>query len=53
MQFGGQFLTILQHLELPESLTVDIEEAQDILARIEKETGIKPALIYAIFAPTS
>lgn len=31
--------------------TINTENSQEILQKIEKSTGIKPALIYAVFAP--
>ncbi|PAX49802.1 hypothetical protein CK510_27695, partial [Brunnivagina elsteri CCALA 953] len=37
---------------LQESRTVSLDEAQDILRKIEKATGVKPAIIYISFVPS-
>lgn len=41
------------YLGLADVAAVDVEQAQAALGNIEQLTGIKPALIYAVFAPTS
>jgi CHAT domain-containing protein len=42
------------HLELSEVIrSLGIREAQTIIRRIDAETGVKPALLYVRFSPTS
>ncbi len=42
-----------QVLGLGESSRITLDQAQDILRQIESATGIKPALIYAVFVPST
>jgi filamentous hemagglutinin family protein len=42
-----------QVLGLGETSRITLAQAQDILRQIEKATGIKPALIYAVFVPST
>ena len=45
--------TFTNYLETSETTAINLQQAQNRLATIEAKTGIKPALIYATFAPTS
>ncbi|HAJ63113.1 MAG TPA: hypothetical protein DCP31_30980 [Cyanobacteria bacterium UBA8543] len=45
--------TYRQYLGFSETRTKTLEESQDSLRQLEKATGIKPALIYAQFVPTT
>jgi filamentous hemagglutinin family protein len=42
-----------QQLGLAPTRSVSLTEARDILRRVESATGIKPALIYAVFVPAN
>jgi filamentous hemagglutinin family protein len=41
-----------QYLGLENTRSVSLAETQSILRRIEQKTGVKPALIYAMFVPS-
>ena len=45
--------TFTSYLETPAISPLNLQEVQNTLATIEAKTDIKPALIYATFAPTS
>ncbi len=42
-----------QYLGLGATPTINLEQARELLRRTESATGIKPAVIYAVFAPQS
>ncbi|HBB34513.1 MAG TPA: hypothetical protein DC064_22670, partial [Cyanobacteria bacterium UBA9273] len=41
------------YLGISDTPTVTLTQAQDTLSQIERATGVKPALIYALFVPTT
>ncbi|NEP59056.1 MAG: CHAT domain-containing protein, partial [Symploca sp. SIO2G7] len=42
-----------EHFGLSDTPTINLQQAQATLDRVERSTGVKPALIYAFFVPSS